>query len=70
MQESHLSYLIYAIVNALVGLSLFALAIAVIRQLLPFQLWKEIGENKNVALAVIVGAMSIGLAIIIAAAVH
>jgi hypothetical protein len=33
-------------------------------------LWKEIVEEKNLALAVLVGAMSIGICIIIAAAVH
>jgi uncharacterized membrane protein YjfL (UPF0719 family) len=36
----------------------------------PYHLWREIVENKNLALAVLLGAMSIGLCIIIAAAVH
>jgi uncharacterized membrane protein YjfL (UPF0719 family) len=33
-------------------------------------LWKEIVEERNTALAILVGAMSIGMSIIIAAAVH
>ena len=36
----------------------------------PGELWKEIVEERNLALAVLVGAMSIGMCIIIAAAVH
>jgi putative membrane protein len=41
-----------------------------IDKLTPFHLWKEIVQDKNVALAILLGAMSIGLCIIIAAAVH
>ena len=36
----------------------------------PYDLWGEIVEKKNTALAIMVGAMSIGVCIIIAAAVH
>jgi putative membrane protein len=43
---------------------------AVIDKMTPYHLWKEIVEDKNIALAVLVGAMSIGMCIIIAAAVH
>ena len=42
----------------------------VIDRMTPYDLWKEIVEEKNMALAVLVGAMSIGICIIIAAAVH
>jgi uncharacterized membrane protein YjfL (UPF0719 family) len=36
----------------------------------PYNLWKEIVEEKNTALAILIGAMSIGMCVIIAAAVH
>jgi uncharacterized membrane protein YjfL (UPF0719 family) len=49
---------------------IFVLAFVLIDKLTPFHLWKEIVEDKNVALAVLLGAMSIGMCIIIAAAVH
>jgi uncharacterized membrane protein YjfL (UPF0719 family) len=39
-------------------------------KLTPYALWKEIVEEKNVALAIMVGAISLGMCIIIAAAVH
>jgi uncharacterized membrane protein YjfL (UPF0719 family) len=59
-----------ALVFAFIGIAIFVLSFAVIDRLTPYQLWREIVEKQNVALAVLVGAMSIGICIIIAAAVH
>ena len=59
-----------ALVFAFIGIAVFVSAFVVIDKLTPYDLWKEIVEEKNLALAVLVGAMSIGLCIIIAAAVH
>jgi putative membrane protein len=59
-----------AIVFALIGIVVFVGAFVLIDKMTPYDLWKEIVEEKNLALAVLVGAMSIGLCIIIAAAVH
>jgi uncharacterized membrane protein YjfL (UPF0719 family) len=36
----------------------------------PYNLWKEIVQEHNTALALLLGAMSLGICIIIAAAVH
>jgi uncharacterized membrane protein YjfL (UPF0719 family) len=49
---------------------IFATTFVVLDKLTPFHLWNEIVKEKNLALAVLLGAMSIGLCIIIAAAVH
>ena len=59
-----------ALVFALIGIVVFVGAFVVIDKMTPYDLWKEIVEEKNLALAVLVGAMSIGVCIIIAAAVH
>lgn len=59
-----------AIVFAFIGIVVFVAAFVAIDKMTPYHLWKEIVEEKNVALAVLVGAMSIGIGIIIAAAVH
>jgi putative membrane protein len=59
-----------ALAFAFIGIVVFVAAFVVIDRMTPYQLWKEIVEEKNVALAVLVGAMSIGICIIIAAAVH
>ena len=59
-----------ALVFAFIGIAVFVGAFFVIDKLTPYDLWKEIVEEKNLALAILVGAMSIGICIIIAAAVH
>jgi uncharacterized membrane protein YjfL (UPF0719 family) len=70
MTEFHPAYLLNALVFAALGILIFIVAFAIVDKLTPYALWKEIVENKNVALAILVGAMSIGMCIIIAAAVH
>ena len=66
--------LLFNVLNAAVyaglGIVLFIASFAVVDILTPYHLWKEIVEEKNTALAVLVGAVSIGMCIIIAAAVH
>jgi uncharacterized membrane protein YjfL (UPF0719 family) len=70
MSEFHPGYLLNAAVYAALGIIIFVVAFAILDWLTPYALWKEIVEEKNLALAVLVGAMSIGMCIIIAAAVH
>jgi putative membrane protein len=36
----------------------------------PFSIRKEIEEDQNIALGILIGAIMLGLAIIIAAAIH
>ncbi len=62
--------LLNALVFAFLGIVIFIVAFAIIDKLTPYALWKEIVEDQNIALAIMVGAMSIGMCIIIAAAVH
>jgi len=59
-----------ATVFALLGIVIFILAFVVVDRVTPYSLWKEIVEEKNIALAVLLGAASIGICVIIASAVH
>ena len=59
-----------ALVFALIGIVVFVMSFVIIDRMTPYDLWKEIIQEKNLALAVLIGAMSIGICIIIAAAVH
>ena len=59
-----------SIVYALVGVVVFWVSFIVIDKLTPYNLWEEIVEKQNVALGIVVGAMSLGISIIVAAAVH
>ncbi len=66
----NVGFVINAVVFAFLGVAIFWISFVVVDKLTPYELWKEIIENKNTALAIVVGAMSLGLCIIIAAAIH
>jgi putative membrane protein len=59
-----------SILYALVGVVVFWVSFVVVDKLTPYNLWKEIVEEKNVALAIVVGALAIAIGIIVAAAIH
>lgn len=52
-----------------IGLAVFAIAFWLMTRLAPFSVRKEIEEDQNVALAVILAGVLIGMSIIIAAAI-
>ena len=62
--------LVAAIVFTALGIVTFLLSFAVIDRLTPYNLWKEITEDQNSALAILIGFAMLGIAIIIAAAIH
>lgn len=70
MSDWHPIWLLNAFLYSLLGIVLFLVAFVVIDKMTPYQLWTEIVEEQNVALAILVGAMSLGICVIIAAAVH
>ena len=49
---------------------IFAGAFLVLDKVTPYNLWKEIVQEHNTALAILLGAMSLGICVIIASAVH
>jgi len=55
---------------ALLGLVFFGLAFLLMAKLAPFSLRKEIEEDQNTALGIIMGAVILGVALIVSAAVH
>ena len=62
--------LLNALVYSILGIVIFGVSFSLIDKMTPYDLWKEIVEDKNVALAIMVGAMTLGMCLIIAAAVH
>ena len=52
------------------GLLVFAIAYLIMLKATPFSIRKEIEEDHNTALAVVIGAIIIGISIIIAAAIQ
>ncbi len=59
-----------SLVFALMGVIIFWLCFIIIDKITPYDLWGEIVEKQNVALALVVAAMSLGICVIIAAAIH
>ncbi len=70
MSDFHPGYILNALIYATLGILIFIGAFALVDKLTPYALWKEIVEDHNVALAIMIGAMSIGVCVIIAAAIH
>ena len=66
---SHSRPLVDSIVYSIVGTIVLGLSFYVIEKVLPFSMRKEIAEDQNVSLGIILGAFVIGLSLIIAAAI-
>jgi uncharacterized membrane protein YjfL (UPF0719 family) len=64
-----LSHVPSTIVYALIGVLVFGLAFWLITKITPFSIRKEIEEDQNTSLGIIIGSIMIALAIIIAAAI-
>lgn len=70
MNSIPLGNVVNAVVFAFIGIVVFTIFFVVLDKLTPYHLWKEIVQEHNQALAILVGALSIGICIIIASAVH
>jgi uncharacterized membrane protein YjfL (UPF0719 family) len=74
MQEFYgpnfLAHLVAAFVFAIIGLIFFALAFVVVAKVTPFSVRKEIEEDQNTALAIVIGSVILGIAIIIGMAIQ
>ena len=69
MPTTMLGNLLAAAVFAILGIVLFIAAFCLFEKITPGLLWKEVIEEHNTALAVLIGAIAIGLSIIISAAI-
>lgn len=70
MDPTLVSNIAAAIVFAVLGIVTFVVAFVAIDKMTPFTLWKEIIDEHNTALAVLIGFIALGISIIIAAAIH
>lgn len=62
--------LVASVIFSLVGLAVFGLGFWLLRKMFPFDVYKEIEADQNVALGLVIGAFILGQALIIAAAIH
>jgi uncharacterized membrane protein YjfL (UPF0719 family) len=58
------------VIYAVIGFLLFALALWIMVKVAPFSVKKEIEEDQNIALAILMGSVFIAIAIIVQAAIR
>ena len=59
-----------SILYAVIGVVVFWVCFLIVDKITPYDLWREIVEKQNKALAMVVAAMCLGISIIVAAAIH
>jgi uncharacterized membrane protein YjfL (UPF0719 family) len=62
--------LVGSLVYSLIGLAVYVVGFIALDKLTPGEMWDEIINKKNGALATVVGCALIGISIIIATAIH
>jgi putative membrane protein len=63
-------YVLASIVFSLVGIIILGICFWIFEKVTPENVWKEIIEKQNVALAIVSAAFMIAMAIIIGSAIH
>ncbi|MBT3583327.1 MAG: DUF350 domain-containing protein [Halobacteriovoraceae bacterium] len=66
----NIQFVVNAILFSTIGMILFVVAFKVMDMLFPGDFWHEIIEEHNTALALIMGAMAIGMSVIISGAIR
>ncbi|WP_131536936.1 DUF350 domain-containing protein [Pedobacter nototheniae] len=66
----NIKYIIASVVFSLIGIIVLFLSFWIIERITPENLWKEILEKKNIALAIVFAAFIIAIAMIISSAIH
>ena len=59
-----------SLLYSILGVAVFWISFLIIDRFTPYNLWNELVEKKNQPLALVVAAMCLGIAIIVAAAIH
>ncbi len=64
-----MEHIVSSLVYSGIGMVMFIIAFFIIVKISPFSVQKEIEEDQNTSLGIIIGSVMIGLSIIIAAAI-
>jgi putative membrane protein len=65
-----LSVFLATLLYAGLGIVIFVFSFVLVDKLTPGELWREIIERRNLAVALLAGAVALGISNIIAAAIH
>lgn len=70
MEDFFLRPIIASVIYSLLGFVILLLCYLIIEKITPEKSWKEIVENKNSALAIVLAAFILGISFIIGMAIH
>jgi putative membrane protein len=70
LPDLHWASMVSAAVWAVIGLAIFAVGWTVFDKMTPYSLWKEIIDEHNTALAIVVSAVAVSFAIIVSSAIR
>lgn len=66
----NITSVINAVLYSVIGVVIFWASFLILDLLTPYRLWHELVEQRNTALAIVIGAIALGICVIIAAAIH
>ncbi|MFD0766312.1 DUF350 domain-containing protein [Mucilaginibacter lutimaris] len=66
----NIKYIIASVLYSAIGIIILLISYWIIEKLTPENLWKEIVEKHNIALAIVCASFMIAVAIIISSAIH
>lgn len=65
-----LKYIVASIVYSILGILILVVSFWIIEKITPENTWKELVQNKNMAIAIVFAAYIIAIALIISSAIH
>jgi uncharacterized membrane protein YjfL (UPF0719 family) len=68
--SQHARPIVDSLLYSVLGTAILLAAFALIERVLPFSLRKEVAEDQNVALGIILGAFILGVSLIISSAIR
>jgi uncharacterized membrane protein YjfL (UPF0719 family) len=69
LSPTFLSTLLASVIYSLLGVVMFGASFLLMKAVIPFSIRKEIEDDQNIALAILMGSVIVGLSIVIAAAI-
>ena len=70
MDLLNLKYVYASVIYSVIGILILTISFLIIEKITPENIYKQIVDKGNVAIAIIAGAFIIAIAIIISAAIH
>ena len=68
--DTFVNAIIASVVFSIIGMVFFGVAFFIINKVAPFSIRKEIEEDQNTALGIVIGSVIIGVAMFVSAALH